>query len=162
MRRVTANNARTGFAQGMNLQVQAVDGAVPEIRQGWVAGGTATANEAPVAAFVTKSPLPVTLVTGLSPHSNARELPRVETLPDANAQVTRLRLTFADGQQDEVAMAIAPLLLQIGATRGTGRALYVRHGPQGNASAVISDGLGPLRPASKQAIQRSSPQIHTK
>ncbi len=150
---VIANNARTGFAQGMNLQVQAVDGSVPEIRQGWIAEGTATANEAPVAAFVTKSQLPVTLVTVLSPYSNIRELPRVETLPDANSQVTRLRLTFADGQQDEVAIATGKAPLQIGTTRGTGRAIYVRRGPQGNASAILGDGIGPLRLTSKPARQ---------
>lgn len=135
---VIGDAVRTTFAEGMNLQVQAVDGAPVEMRKGWVSTPfPAKADEAPVAAFVTKSKLPMTLVTVLTPFGDVKGLPKVEALAGNNPLISHVRLTFVDGQQDEVAVSTDARDLQIGSVKGHGRALYMRRGPRGNESAVL-------------------------
>ncbi len=143
---VAGNSARSGFADGMNIQIQVPDGAALEMHKGWNTNGApAKADEAPVAAYTTHGQLPQTLVTVLTPFSSDAELPKVELLPGPTPQIAHLRLSFASGQQDEIEIAAAPTALQIGDLKGTGRALYLRRGPQSSARAVISDGIGALR-----------------
>ncbi|MES2461205.1 MAG: alginate lyase family protein, partial [Armatimonadota bacterium] len=128
---------RTGFSGGKNLQVLSVSPANLEIRKGWVPIAPAKADEAPVAAFITKSTLPQTLVTVLMPYTEAGELPTVEAVPNTDPKVARLRLTYADGSKAEVAVADTVQPLQIGNVAGEGRALVVRTGGRRISSPVL-------------------------
>ena len=140
---------RSGFASGINVEIQAVDGAPLEMQKGWLPAGAAKAVEAPVAVYRTKTTFPATLVTLLTPFSDAKDIPQVETLPSGDAQTTHLRLRFADGQQDELLIADRPMSLLIGDAKGFGRVLYVRQGPRGSGSAVLGAGV-----AGKKEMQK--------
>lgn len=132
------NIARSAFASGTNLQIQVADDANLVMEKGWVTGGGAIAKEAPVATYVSKGTLPMTLVAVLTPFADAKTLPTIEKLTETNSRIARLRLVFADGQRDEIAVAPDAAALQIGAHQSQGRALVVRQGPQSNATLEIA------------------------
>ena len=127
------NVARTAFATGENLQVRVADGAKLEFGKGWIPVGGAKAEQAPVASYTLHGALPMTLVTVLTPFADPKETPTVETLADVSAAVAHVRLTFPDGQQDEIEVATAPTSLAIGAQTAQARVLVVRHGPRSNS-----------------------------
>ncbi|MEN6347602.1 MAG: heparinase II/III family protein [Armatimonadia bacterium] len=132
---------RSAFPTDMNIQVLAADDAALEMRKGWYPTGGATAEPSPVAAYINHATLPATLCAVLSPFSDAKQLPKVETVAGTNPLASQIRVTFADGQVDEIAIASAPADLQIGANRAHARALMVRKGPQANSVAVIDGDL---------------------
>ena len=141
----TANSAQTAFPTGMNVQVQSADNSKLEQGKGWIVVNSVKADEAPAAIFVSKGQLPMTLVTVLTPFSDAKMLPRVERIAGADSQIAHIKLSFPDGQHDEIAVVAEPMQLKIGAQKGMGRALLVRQGPQSNATTVL-DGSISLRP----------------
>jgi hypothetical protein len=122
------NNVRTGFTTGMNLQVLSLDTAKLELTKGWVPTAPAAAEEAPVAAYITKSRLPQTLVTVLTPFARTEDLPEVKTITGDDSRIARLCLTYPNGEQAEIAISDVVRELRIGTVTGTGRALVVRTG----------------------------------
>lgn len=133
-----AASARTSFRDGNNILVAAVDGSRLEMRKGWVPTGGATAEEAPVGAFVAHCKLPAALCTVLVPFSQAGEVPEVVTVPTADPLVVGLQLTSPDGQQDEIAIAPEPRQLSVGSHSAHARALCVRSGPRASALCIIN------------------------
>ena len=136
--RFTANSVQTVFPTGMNLQVQSADDSKLEQGTGWIPVNSIKADEAPAAVFVSKGPLPMTLVTVLTPFSYTKMLPRVERIAGADPQIAHIKVSFSDGQSDEIAVGAEPRNLRIGAVRGQGRALVVRRGPQSNETIRIA------------------------
>ncbi len=132
------NIAETAFADGKNLQIQVADNGRLEMSKGWIAMGGATAKEAPEAIYKSSGPLPMTLVTVLTPFANANELPKVENLT-GNGQTAHIRLNFPSGQRDEIMVSPQTANLKIGAQQKFARALIVRNGPQA-MGAVALDG----------------------
>ena len=136
--RAEGNAARTAFQSGMNLCVQAADAARLELRQGLMPTGVATTVPAPVAAFVTKGPLPAALATILLPFADAKFLPTVTVLDGGDPQIVRLQIVFPNGQRDELAIAAAPVELRVAGQAARTRALLVRRGPLANSVTVVS------------------------
>ena len=130
-------SASTAFAAGMNLQVQSADDSRLEAGKGWSVTGAANAEESPVAVFVSRGQLPMTLVTVLTPFADARALPKVERISPQDSPVAQLRVSFPDGQIDEIAVAAQPAALKAGEAQGQGRALVQRKGPQSNETIQI-------------------------
>lgn len=127
----TADNAaQTQFPDGTNIRVAGDPAAKLEMREGYLPGGSAQADPAPVAAFDVTCALPATFVTVLTPFAADTELPRIDFLSGRADPVAHLRLTFHDGQVDEMAIAAAPADLAVAGTRLHARALCVRKGPQ--------------------------------
>jgi hypothetical protein len=112
----------------MNLQVLNLGTANLEILKGWVPSAPAAAVEAPVAAYTTKSSLPQTLVTVLTPFARAEDLPEVKSVTGDDSRIARLSLTYSNGEKAEVAISDVVRELRIGTVTGTGRALVVRTG----------------------------------
>jgi hypothetical protein len=135
----TDNAAQTQFPDGTNIQVVGDPSAKLEMREGYLPSGSAQADPAPVAAFDVTCALPATFVTVLTPFVNAAELPKVEFLSQASDPVAHLRLTFGDGQVDEMAIAAAPSDLQAGGISLHARALCVRKGPQCDGQLQVTD-----------------------
>lgn len=133
------NAAQTQFPDGNNISVVGDPSAKLEMREGYLPAGSAQANPAPVAAFDVTGALPATFVTVLTPFANASELPKVEFLSQASDPVAHLRLTFGDGQVDEMAIAAAPTDLQVAGISLTARALCVRKGPQFDGELQVTD-----------------------
>lgn len=129
--------ARTQFADGLNIAVSAADEAALQMRRGWIPTGGATAEEAPVAAFVRHAPLPAAFATVLFPFAHPAEQPEITRLETGDPLVVGVRLRFADGQVDEIAVAPEPRELKLGTHIATGRALLVREGPQAKCVAVL-------------------------
>ena len=153
------NIAQTAFADGKNLQIQVADGGKLEMGKGWIPTGGATAEEAPAATYTAKGALPMTLVTVLTPFGVASELPRVETIPDA-ANIAHIRVSFADGQRDEIAVAPQTTTLHIGAQQKTGRALIVREGPQAKATMILDGSVNGKAPMPATVTATSSQPDH--
>ncbi len=90
---------------------------------------------------MTKTTLPVTLCTVLTPYTDPKALPtKVERIAVTDPQTIHLRLTFADGQQDDVTVASAPTSLAVNGKNMSGYALAFRHGPRANSSTVLGKG----------------------
>ena len=134
------NNAQTAFADGKNLQIQVADNGKLQMDKGWIPTEPAKAVEAPVAVYAAKGALPMTLVTVLTPFANANELPTVENLT-GNSQIAHVRVSFPDGQRDEIRVAPQTAPLKIGAQQKSGRALIVRSGPQSNITAILDGSI---------------------
>lgn len=130
------NSVQTTFGEGMNVQLQDVGAGTLQMREDWLTDGGATARKAPVAAYVSHGELPMTFITVVTPFSDAKNLPKVEALPVMDS-VTRLRLSFADGQSDEIALAASPTILKIGTHQTSGHALVVRRGAQGESVTAV-------------------------
>jgi len=135
--RSDTNSAWTRFEDGDNARVISPGAGRLEMRKGWVPTGGASAEEAPVAAFIDQGPLPLTLITVLVPYADESEIPNVEQLSTAQDAVARVRLTYPNGQTDEIAIAPEPTDLTLGEQSGHGRALCIRQGPRANAISVI-------------------------
>jgi hypothetical protein len=131
-----AGAVATAFKRGMNIRVLAADGAPAKLSEGWLPTGSATAARAPVAALRTRGKLPLTLCTVLTPFADAKSLPKVERVQGGDPLTARLRVTFADGHADEIAIADAPKELSAGGKAARGRALLVRGG---GAAIVLKD-----------------------
>ncbi|MCD6352294.1 MAG: alginate lyase family protein [Armatimonadetes bacterium] len=129
--------ARTIFRQGENIWVKAADGAQLVQEEGWLPTGSATAEKAPVAAFVAHARLPVPMVTVLVPFEESAQLPKVERFDAGHPLTAGIRVTFPDGQRDEIAIADEVRDLRIGARRARARALVRRSGPQAEGMAVV-------------------------
>lgn len=126
----TTGSVRTRFTDGDNVWIGVVDDARVEMRQGWIvtpeSKRKAEAVEAPVAAFVSEHPLPVTLCTVLVPFRSAEAIPEVERLPQDNPGAAAVRVHFPDGRTDWIAMASTESDLQAGSHSGKGIALCAR------------------------------------
>lgn len=133
------NIAQTQFPDGNNISVVGDPAAKLEMREGYLPGGAAKADPAPVAAFDVTCALPATFVTVLTPFANASELPKVEFLSGISDPIAHVRLTFGDGQVDEMAIAAAPTDLQVAGTGLKARALCVRRGPQFDGELQVTD-----------------------
>ncbi|MGC9319347.1 MAG: alginate lyase family protein, partial [Armatimonadota bacterium] len=129
-------SARTAYPDGPNVQIAAADGATVEMREGWLPTGSAEAERAPVAAFVATETLPTALCVVLTPFEDQNELPQVERLPADEALTVRLRVSFADGQVDEIAIAPEPSALSAAGRSANARALLVRSGPRADGAYV--------------------------
>jgi len=137
------NAAHTAFPAGMNIRVQPVDTAQLKMRTGMIPTGLATAQKASVAALINQGKLPLTLCTVLLPYADAKDLPKVTSIPSGAGLVSRIRLEFPSGQSDEIAIGPADGPLVIGSHQANTRALCVRQGPVANAVIVIHPGVGP-------------------
>lgn len=127
-----AHSARTAWPDGTNAAVVDAGDTDLQMREGWVPSGGAEAQRAPVAAFVAERALPTTFAAVLIPFEDAAELPEVERLASGDAPVVRLRVSFPDGQIDEVAISPEDTTLEAADETATGRALLVRSGPHGD------------------------------
>ena len=142
-----ACSVSTGYAQGVNLHILTADApdAPTEIqlRTGYVPGPRRTALDAPVIVFVNKVSLPTTLCALLVPVSDPSALPTAARIPTAeDGQQVHLRITFPDGQQEEVVISNTPQMLRIGEHATFNRALCVQQGPQANAIIALGAGIG--------------------
>ncbi len=131
-------SACTLFQNGTNILVTAADGAQAEQRQGWIPTGGAQAKEAPVTAFVSRSALPVVLVTVLAPFEEESDVPQVIRVDTGSPMAVGLRLTFADGQTDHVLIAPEPGELKVAGRSAQARALFVREGPRSSAVGIVN------------------------
>ena len=136
------NCARTKFAEGQNILVAGADGGQLEMRKGWIPTGGATAEEAPVAAFVNRCKLPAALCTVLVPFDEEGQLPEIETVSAGGPLVIGLRLSFADGQEDEIAISAEPTEIRLGKHHVEARALCVRMGPRASGVSVVDGASG--------------------
>lgn len=128
------NTAQTMFADGENVQIQNVGAGNLQMREDWIAVSGAKAEKAPVAAFVNQGGLPMVLVTVLTPFGDKNELPKVENLPGDGSQA-HLRVSFDNGQSDEIVIAPKPTNLKIGGKSVKGQAMIARDGAK---SGVIA------------------------
>lgn len=120
-----AASASTCYADGDNVWVAKADDSRLEMRTGWVPAGATQAVEAPVAAFVSKQPLPAALCTVLVPFGDKADIPEVERLPSDDPQTVTIRVRFKDGRSDWI--AIAPQVTEFkGPHTGKGLALWAR------------------------------------
>ncbi len=62
-------------------------------------------------------------------------------MASADAKIARLKLSYADGQEDEIAISSEAGALQIGEAKRQGRALLVRKGPQSNSVTMFDGSL---------------------
>ena len=124
---------RTAFATGTNLAI--TDPGNSEIRwqDGWVPTGLAKAEKGQVAALVNQLTLPAAFCAVLTPFQDAAQVPKVEHLPDPDPLVCRLRVTFPDGQTDDMAIAPQDQPLRPNDKTTHERVMCVRHGPRSNA-----------------------------
>lgn len=106
-----ATSARTAFETGDNVWIGRADDARVEMRKGWLVLDKGKAVEGPVAAFVSKQPLPAAMCTVLVPFGSNADIPELERLPPDTAETVALRVRFADGRTDLIAIApdVAPL-----------------------------------------------------
>lgn len=136
-------SVRTCYEQGDNLWVGQADGARLEMRDGWIVTPKSKAKaegvQAPVAAFVNQQPLPASLCTVLVPFASDAEIPTVERLPRDEPTAVALRLSFADGRTDSIAVAPSARQLESGAHSGDGLALCVRSADGETTVDTISD-----------------------
>ncbi len=135
-----ANSARTMFEQGQNIWVDAADGAPLRIRDGKavIVKGQPQVT-IPVAAFEGQASIPATLTTLLVPFAKEAEIPTVERLASDDG-TARLKVSFADGRTDWIAVAPDERVLKVGPHNGAGMALCVRADAKGtiSVSAVFS------------------------
>lgn len=139
-----ANSVRTTFEQGQNIWVHAADGASLRIRDGLavIVKGRPQVT-IPVAVFESHASIPATLTTLLVPFANEAEIPTVERLA-SDDETARLKLTFADGRTDWIAMAPDERELKVGPHHGTGMALCVRADAKGKNTSSEAFGEAPL------------------
>jgi len=121
------HSAETTFADGWNIRVEAVDNGRLEMRRGMVAATVTTVEESQIAAFVNQGKLPMTLCTVLFPFDNATPLPKITRLSPATPGEARLELRFPNGQRDEVAIAPAPVEMEVEGEARKLQAMCVRH-----------------------------------
>jgi hypothetical protein len=131
------SSVRTCYPDGQNVWIGNADAAGLEMREGWFPTGGATATKVPIAAFTGKVKLPAVLCTVLVPFSAAGDIPTVTRLSTENPEAVSLRMTFADGRTDWVAIAPETTALQAGKHEGRGVALCVRSGTDGEKVVLM-------------------------
>lgn len=114
-----------------------------ELRSGLIPTAPTTAQNASVVAWINQGQLPFTLCTLLLPYADVKDLPKVSSIPAGADLVSRLRLEFPNGQNDEVAISLAEIPPVAGLHRENTRALCVRKEPSDNTVMVIPPGMGP-------------------
>ena len=135
---VAGNTAQTGFKTGSNIRLTPTDDSRLELREGWIPSSDAEAEKAPIAALVLRRNLPAALCTVLVPFAQTSELPTTRSISTTDPLISKVRLTFANGQEDEIAIAAEPVLLDVGPQQAKARALCVRRGPMANV-IVLKD-----------------------
>ncbi len=78
----------------------------------------------------------------LIPFDAEAALPKIEPIASTDPLVARLRVTFSNGQQDEIAIAPESTALKLGSEEAKARALCVRRGPMSN-NVIIVEGQSP-------------------
>ena len=154
-----SNIARTGFKTGQNLIIQVADKAQLKMDKGWIPTEPARAVEAPVANYLVKAKLPLTLVSVLTPFAAPNQVPRLESLSNQSDEVAHIRLRFANGQTDEIMVAPQPAKLQIGAQSKTARALIVRRGPQATGVAALDGSIQVAATPTTAPVAPAAPTI---
>ncbi len=122
---------RTAWPGGTNVAIINAGPGRLEMREGWLPTGSAEAVRSPVAAFVAEAGQVGPFVTVLAPFDEPEELPQVERLPSDDRSVVRLRVSRADGGEDELAIAADRVRLSAGGETAVARALLVRRGDAG-------------------------------
>ena len=102
---VNGHTVQTTFPGGTNLQIADLSEAEIQLRDGWVPTTLVKADKGQVAALMNHSTLPSVFCTVLVPFEDAAKLPKIERMDAANPLVCKLRVTFPDGQRDEMALA---------------------------------------------------------
>ena len=131
------HTVRTAFPTGTNLAITDPGDSTIQCQDGWVPTGSAKAEKGQVAALVNHTALPAVFCAVLTPFQDAAQLPKVETLPDPDPMICRLRVTFPDGQTDDMALAPQDQPLRLDDKTILGRVLCVRHGPRSNAVITL-------------------------
>ena len=93
------NSVRTTFDHGENVRVTALDGAAPDMTEGYLPTKPATAIRAPVAQFFTRAQLPVTLCTLVSVGDVSQPAAARLLGPDVPGQV-HLTVSGLDGTDE--------------------------------------------------------------
>lgn len=134
----TDNSVQTNYEEGDNLWIGCVDDATLDMRKGWISKTLSPEHRAfrgklwnlkpksPVAAFVNKQELPATLCTVLVPFGEKKEIPEVERLTAGGSGNVAIRVSFADGREDWIAIASKDAELSAGTHTGKGMALCAR------------------------------------
>jgi hypothetical protein len=143
------NQVQTGFKSGANIRVQPMEDARLEMREGWIPATDSSAERAPVAALVARRTLPALFCTVLVPFDKEADLPKVESLASADALTKHIKVTFSNGQEDEIAVSPMPTALRIGSTEAKAVALCVRRGPMSN-DVITVNGERPEGPTRSQ------------
>jgi hypothetical protein len=133
------NTVRTTFSSGTNLEITDLSAAGIQLRDGWVPVSGVKADKGQVAALVNRSSLPGVFCTVLVPFQDASKLPKIERIATAQPSVCQLRLTFPDGQRDEMAIAGENRPLQLDGKEAHGRAFCLRQGPRSNAMITVGE-----------------------
>ena len=118
-------SVRTAFSEGDNIVIMSPDESKIEMQEGLLSGGY-NGNKAPVAAFISKKDLPVSLCTVLVPFNNEKEIPSVKLLKNSGAGISALEISFKDGRKDSIAVAQEVSELTVGKHKVNAIALVVR------------------------------------
>jgi hypothetical protein len=140
--RMDGTAAHTAFPDGMNIRVQPADGAKLEMRTGLIATGLVSVEPSPVAALISKGPLPQTLCTVLLPYATEKDIPTVTTPTDTKTGESRILLSFPNGQRDEIIIAPDIRSLTIQNQKAKAQVLCLRQGPVANRVIAVAGGVG--------------------
>jgi len=124
----TASSVQTSYQEGDNLWIGCADAATIDMRKGWRRKSLGKEPKSPVAAFVSNQELPATLCTVLVPLGEKEDIPQVERLPADGSGNVAIRVSFADGREDWIAVAPSVTSLTAGTHTGEGLALCARSG----------------------------------
>jgi hypothetical protein len=122
----TDNSVQTRYEAGDNLWIGCADGATIDMQKGFLSKALSKKPKTPVAAFVNKQDLPATLCSVLVPFGEEKEIPKVERLPSDGSGNVAIRVSFADGREDWIAIASKDAALSAGSYSGNGIALCAR------------------------------------
>ncbi len=113
-----------------------------EMRSGLIPTGPTTAENASVVALINHGQLPLTLCTVRRPFADVKERLKVSSIPAGADLVSRPRLAFPNGQNDEVAISLAEMPLVVDLQQENTRASCTRQGPSANTVIAIPPGVG--------------------
>jgi len=141
------HSVRTTFAEGGNVWLHAPDGAALEMGEALLSADAEGNKDVmgPLAEFKTQTALPAALSTLIVPFTDDKEIPeQVEQIDSGDSETVALRIRFADGRTDWLAVAPTERALKAGPFTGTGMAMCVRTDAQGNETAFEVFGVEPL------------------
>lgn len=118
-------SVKTAFSEGDNIWICSPNESKLEMQEGLLPAGR-DGKTAPVAAFICKEDLPVSLCTVLVPFNNEKEIPSIKLLKNSGAGTSALQITFKDGRKDWIAVAQKVSDLTVGKYKGKGIALVAR------------------------------------
>ena len=121
-----SNSVWTNYKGGDNLWIGCADGANIDMQKGFLSKALSKKPKTPVAAFVNKEKLPVTLCSVLVPFGDKAEIPQIERLPSDDSGNIAIRVSFSDGREDWIAISSNDTALSAGAYTGNGMALCAR------------------------------------